>query len=64
MRRVLMTSLAKLRATILSLLYCRSCLDDPLKACEADPYRGVDFDDAEYGFKEEDKDPLKVFDFY
>ena len=23
--------------------------------------RGVDFDDAEYGFKEEDKEPMKVF---
>jgi len=23
-------------------------------------HSGVDFDDPEYGFKEEDKDPLKV----
>lgn len=25
-----------------------------------DDLRGVDFDDPEYGFKEEDKDPVKV----
>lgn len=24
------------------------------------PFSGVDFDDPEYGFKEEDKDPIKV----
>ena len=29
----------------------------------ANPHRGVDFDDAEYGFKEEDKDPQKVETF-
>lgn len=29
----------------------------------ADFGRGVDFDDPEYGFKEEDKDPQKVIDF-
>jgi hypothetical protein len=26
----------------------------------ADDYSGIDFDDAEYGFKEEDKDFVKV----
>lgn len=28
--------------------------------CLANPCRGVDFDDPEYGVKEEDKDPQKV----
>jgi hypothetical protein len=29
----------------------------------ADSVSGVDFDDAEYGFKEEDKDLTKVFSY-
>ena len=35
----------------------------PPETYKAHPYSGVDFDDAEYGFKEEDKDPLKVINF-
>lgn len=33
----------------------------PSRQIYADFSRGVDFDDPEYGFKEEDKDPDKVW---
>lgn len=49
------------KKTTWSLLYCESAdIDQAGDDCMLSLSSGVDFDDAEYGFKEEDKDAGKV----